>query len=171
MTDPGVIDPVYPPYSVGDLEARFAFAARGRREQHVRRFTASAERYAAHRAAQRGPATMPSNLRRARQLETDEMFWPAARLMGFYRAGNPGGRFAALLEPAFGPRPPIAGPEWKERPSALGGSLGRTARRSSPDPVASLTGRPGIEPRARRGNRARSMVLPMPRPGGLCRSH
>jgi hypothetical protein len=112
-----VIDPVYLPFTAGQLAGHFApVAAMG---DHLAYYQASARRAARFRAE---PVTGTSAellkaVKWGRQMEKDERFWVAAALMQLFHAPDRIELFARLLRHCLGDTPPGSLLSWE---AALG---------------------------------------------------
>ena len=112
MTNSGVIDPTYLPFSAEQLLPHLAPSGDQFADSKARRalqyYLRSADRYHAFLQAHPDCRGIPlSDLRRPCQIEKDERFWIAACLMSYFHDENPRESLERLLQRCFGDVPPL----------------------------------------------------------------
>jgi len=115
-----LIDSVYLPFSVEQLEAHFVpTAGRSADEQttrHLRHYLDGAERYHSFQADH--PDRRGLSLSKSRtpcQIEKDERFWVVTCLMSYYHSADRTEHLNALMRLCYGDTPPLAGiASWDE---------------------------------------------------------
>lgn len=110
--DDQLIDPVYLPFSVEQLERHFAPSGSGSSDEQATRYSKyyldSAERYHNFQAGHPDRRGLPlSELRTPCQIEKDERFWVVACLMRYFYSADRTEHLSALMRLRFGDTPPL----------------------------------------------------------------